>query len=338
MNKRRGYIQVKSDMRRYHRYYTVIILTLFGFVLIGAAKEKKEPVQFDFKKTSHYFHDSFDKRPDFPVSIVQMNDYVYSLRALGETIDAKLKKRMITFSKKLQQTDGGFTIDTANSTSSSLYTYYALETLAYLDSLGSIDIGKAKSYLSSLKQPDGGFCFDKRKKESAFATTYYAVHALSLIESLPVIDKARTAEYIKRFEKKDTGGFSYVKGTGISTSKDTYMAVYALKTLGMLDDETKKRTIKFLTSTPYIGNFKKTSVTLTLEEEAYTLSTLRILEGVSIVNKEKVVLFLKTFYVPDDGGFAAIEGFNSAPDPTCMAMRSLAELGLLKRPVENPIK
>jgi prenyltransferase beta subunit len=324
-------------MRRYHRYYTVIILALFGFILVGAAKDKKEPVQFDFKKTSQYFHDSFDKRPDFPVSIVQMNDYVYSLTALGEAIDAKLKKRMITFARKLQQPDGGFAVDTANNASSSLYTDYALETLAYLGSLGSIDIAKAKSYLSSLRQPDGGFSFDTRKKESALATTYYAVHALSLINGLTMIDKPKTAEFIKRFEKKDTGGFSYVKGTGISTAKDTYMAVYVLKTLAMIDDGIKKRSMKFLTSTPYVGNFKKTSVTLTLDEEAYTLSALRILESVSIVNKEKVVLFLKTFYVSDNGGFAAIEGFDSAPDPTCTAMRSLVELGMLKRPVEKPI-
>ncbi len=325
-------------MRRYRRYYTVVILALFGFVLVGATQEKTEPVQFDFKKTSKYFHAFFDKRPDFPVSIVQMNDYVYSLTALGETIDPQLKKRMIAFAGKLQQPDGGFAIDTAAKTSSSLYTDYALETLAYMDSIGSIDAGKARSYLSSLKQPDGGFSFNTQKKESAFATTYYAVHALSLMESLNVIDKARTAEYIKRFEKKDTGGFSYVKRTGLPSAKDTYMAVSVLKTLGMLDADTKKRAMKFLTSTPYIGKFKKTSVTLTLEEEAYTLSALRILENTTGVDKEKVVLFLKTFYLPEDGGFAAIEGFDSAPDPTCMAMRSLAELGIVKRPVERKLK
>lgn len=325
-------------MRRYYRYYTVIILALLGLVLVGATQDKTEPVQFDFKKTSKYFHEFFDKRPDFPVTIVQMNDYVYSLTALGETIDPKLKEHMMTFAKKLQQPDGGFSIDTATIASSSLFTDYNLETLAYMDSIGSIDVRKTKTYLSSLRQPDGGFSFDKRKKESALATTYYTVHALSLINGLDIIDKPKTAEYINRFERKDTGGFSYVKKTGGPSAKDTYMAVFVLKTLGMLNDDTKKRSIKYLTSTPYTGNFKKTSVTLTLEEQAHTLAALRILEGISTVDKEKVVLFLKTFYVPDDGGFAPIEGFDSSPDPTCMAMRSLAELGLVKRPVESPLK
>jgi hypothetical protein len=51
-----------------------------------------------------------------------------------------------------------------------------------------------------------------------------------------------------------------------------------------------------------------------------------------------VVQFLKTFYLPEEGGFAAIQGFKSAPDPTCLGIRGLAELGILKRPVEKPLK
>jgi hypothetical protein len=106
----------------------------------------------------------------------------------------------------------------------------------------------------------------------------------------------------------------------------------------MLDDDTNKRALKFLASTPYIGMFKKTSKILTLEEEVYTLSALRILESTKVLNKEKVVKFIKTFYLPDEGGFAAVQGFKSAPDPTCLGIRGLAELGILKRPNESPLK
>jgi prenyltransferase beta subunit len=314
---------------------------LLGFVSLGAAKEKKATGDFDFKKTRKYFHVLLDERPDFPVSIVLLNGYVYSLTALGETIDPQLKERMIDFAKKSQQPDGGFSVDIATHSShesSSLYTDYALETLAYMDAVGSIDIGKAKSYLSSLKQTDGGFSFNKEKKESTLITTYHAVHTLFLLNGLNIVDKAKTAEYIKSFEKKDTGGFSYVKGTGIANAKDTYMAAYALKTLGMLDDNTKNGAIKFLTSTPYIGKFKKTTATLTLEEQVYTLSALRVLDSTTGINKDQVVQFLKTFYLPEEGGFAAIQGFKSAPDPTCLGIRGLAELEILKRPVEKPLK
>jgi hypothetical protein len=77
---------------------------------------------------------------------------------------------------------------------------------------------------------------------------------------------------------------------------------------------------------------------LTLEEEVYTLAALRVLGNTAGINKDQVVLFLKTFYLPEEGGFAAIQGFKSAPDPTCLGIRGLAELGTLKRPVENPMK
>jgi prenyltransferase beta subunit len=279
-----------------------------------------------------------DERHHFPESVVLMNDYVYSLAALGETMEPKLKERIIAFARDIQQPDGGFAIDPAIKASSSLYTFYTLESLAYLNSVGSINVSKAKSYLSSLKQSDGGFSFNTQKKESTLITTYHAVHSLFLLNGLTIIDKARATEYILSFEKKDTGGFGYVKGTGFSTAKDTYMAIYVLKTLGTLDDNTKKRAIQFLRSTQYIGEFKKTTKVLTLEEEVHTLATLRILESIKeLKSKEKVVQFLRTFYVPEDGAFAALPGFKSAPDPTCLGIRGLAELGLLKRPVEIPV-
>jgi hypothetical protein len=39
-----------------------------------------------------------------------------------------------------------------------------------------------------------------------------------------------------RFRKKETGGFTFVKGTGVPDVKNTYMAVFTLKALGMLDE------------------------------------------------------------------------------------------------------
>lgn len=329
---------MKAILRRHSGVFCILVLVLLCVPSMAMAKTKKETVKFDFKKTSEYFHELLDKRPDFPVSVVLLNDYVYSLAALGETVDPKLKERMITFTKKIQQLDGGFSVDIATKESSSLYTNFALETLALIGSVGSIDAGAAKSYIASLKQKDGGFSFNTKKNESTLPTTYHAVHSLFILNGLSIVDKAKTAEYIKGFEKKETGGFSYVRGTGVATAKDTFMAVEALRTLGMLDNDTKTRALKFLTSLPYIGKFKKTSETLTLEEQVYTLSALRVLEDTAGLDKQKITLFLKKFYVPEDGAFAAIEGFKTAPDPTCLGVRGLVELGVLKRPVESQLK
>ena len=330
---------VKLDMIKYCRNFPVIVIMLLSFVLMGAATiEKGDAVKFDFKKMSKYFHAVLDERHHFPESVVLMNDYVYSLTALGEAIDPQRKERIISFAKEVQQPDGGFAVDMQTKSSSSLYTEYTLESLALINSVSSIDVGRAKSYFSSLKQSDGGFSFSSKKMESTLITTYHTVHSLVLLNALDIVDKAKTAEYIKTFEKKGTGGFGFKKETGFSTSKGTYMAVYALKTLGMLDEDTKKRSVQFLTSTQYTGNFKKTKELLTLEEQVYTLAALRVLESTNVVNKETVAKFLKTFYVPEEGAFGALPGFKSAPDPTTLGIRGLVELGMLKRPDEIPVK
>ena len=332
---------MKFDSVSSVKYFRVIILVLIGCFLapnaFGTDKTKPEKVEFDFKKTSSYTHD-LDKRPDFPVAITLLRNYVYSVLALGETIDTKTKEKIIAFVKKVQKPDGGFSIDPATKETSSLYTDYAVETLSYIGALNSIDAVKAKAYISSLRMPDGGFSFDAKTKESSFPTTYYAVHALSLINGLDIVDKAKTVAYIKGFEKKDTGGFSYVKGTGVATPKSTYMGIYALKALGMLDEGTKKNAIKYLASTPYVGKFRKYEITQTLEEQSYTLMALKMLGAGDKINKNKVVAFIKSFYIPENGGFGPIHGYGSAPDPTYYGIRCLAELGVLKRPAESQVK
>ncbi len=108
--------------------------------------------------------------------------------------------------------------------------------------------------------------------------------------------------------------------------------------IGMLDEETKMNAIKFLKSTPYVGKFKKYYVTQTLEEQAYTIMTLKMLGAEKKINKEGVVKFIKSFYIPVNGGFGPIHRYGSSPDPTYLGIRGLAEIGVLKTPTENPLK
>jgi prenyltransferase beta subunit len=204
--------------------------------------------------------------------------------------------------------------------------------------MNSIDAGKVKSYVSSLKRPDGGFSYDSASKDSSLATTYYAVHILSYIKGLDIVDKAKAAAYIKGFEKKDTGGFAYVKGTGVSNAKSTYMGIFALKVLGMLDEQTRKNAIKFLITTRYIGKPAKYDVTQTLEEQAYTIVTLKMLGAENKINKDGVVKFIKTFYIPVNGGFGPIHGYGTAPDSTYFGIQGLAEMGILKKPEETQLR
>jgi prenyltransferase beta subunit len=315
-------------------YYKIIVVMLMALLLIAATDKKQEAVKFDFKKTSAYTHE-LDTRPDFPVSVTFARNYVYSVSALGEKLDPKSREKIVDFIKKLQRQNGGFSIDPANKATTSLYTDYALETLSYLDAVNAIDAQKVKSYLSSLKKPDNGFSFDAKTKDSSLQTTYFTVHTLSSINGLDILDKAKTAAYIKGFEKKDTGGFTYVRGVGIPDVKNTYMAIFTLNTLGMLDEQTKNNAVKFLVSTPYMGKVKKYEVTQTLEEQAYAIKALKLLGADKRINKDGAVTFIKSFYIPVNGGFGPIHGYGSAPDPTYFGIQGLAELGVLKRPAET---
>jgi prenyltransferase beta subunit len=279
-----------------------------------------------------------DSRPDFPFSATLMRNYVYSVKALGETIKPADREKIIKFTKKIQQPDGGFSIDAEKKVSSTLYTYYALETLAYLGAVNSIDTGKAKAYLLSLRQSDSGFGFDARAKESSLATTYFAVRSLYLLNGLQSIDKAKTTAYIEGFEVKSTGGFNYVRKTGTASAKNTYMATYVLYALGTLDSDIKKNSVKYLQSTLYTGKAQKYKDTQTLEEQAYTIKALKILGSEKTINSKGVVSFIKMFYIPANGGFGPVVGYGSAPDPTYFALQGLAEIGTLKLPAEVALK
>jgi len=321
---------VKLRNEFFGEYQKIIVVMFVSIFLIAAADKKSEAVEFNFKKTSAYIHE-LDTRPDFPVSITLARNYVYSVLALGEKLDPKMKEKTITFIKGLQRSDGGFSIDPETKTTTSLYTDYALETLSYMGGVNAIDAGKVKSYIASLKKQDGGFSFDSTTKDSSLQTTYYAVHILASINGLDIVDKAKTAAYIKDFKRNDSGGFNYVKGTGVSNPKNTAMAVFTLKALGMLDDETRTDAIKFLASTPYAGKAVKYDVSQTLEEQVYAMTALKMLGAEKKISKRNAVAFIKSFYIPVNGGFGPIHGYGSAPDPTYFGLQGLVELGVLKR-------
>jgi hypothetical protein len=325
-------------MKKHYQFNVLVVLILLSCLLIASTNTTKaESGVFDFQKTSKLLHE-MDSRPDFPVSILLTRNYVYSVIALGETIDADKKSRIIDFITKTQQSDGGFSVDIAIKETTSLYTDYALETLAYLGALASSNVPKVKSYILSLGRPDGGFSFNSQTKESSLATTYYAVHSLKLINGLSAVDRAKTTAYIKSFEKK-IGGFGYVKETGVPTAKNTYEAAYVLKTLGMLDGATQKSAIKFLSSSSYVtGKNKEDDEVPTLEEEAYTINALKLLGAAGSITRKSIIAFVKKFYVPVNGGFASLIGYGAAPDPTYFAIRSMAEAGALKTPTEGSLK
>lgn len=283
---------------------------------------------FDFAKTKAFMRE-METRPDFPVSVVLANDYVYSLLAMGDGINPARKVAIVSYLKGAQQKNGGFIADKANKNASLLYTDLALETLGYLKSTEAIDRDRVKSFVASLKNPDGGFGFSQPASGSNLASTYYAVKTLKTLGGLNLIDKAKTASYVKGFKRRG-GGFGYVKGTGVADAKNTYMASFVLNTLGMLDNATRKDALKFLASTPYLDPRSKERPEL--DAQLYTISALKELKADDRINRKLALAFLKRIYIPVNGGFGPLVGYGSTPDSTATALRILSGTGKLMAP------
>ncbi|WP_129124787.1 prenyltransferase/squalene oxidase repeat-containing protein [Geomonas oryzae] len=304
------------------------------FVVLAApalAKEKakgthKAVAEFDFKKTSAFIKE-MEGRPDFPVATVIANDYVYTLLAMGEKIDAGRQNAIILATKLAQQKNGGFTPDKSNKNGSILYTDIALETLALLDANNAIDRTKVKTFAASLKNADGGFGFSPEAKKSSLATTYYAVHVLKGVNGLDAVDKAKTVEYVKGFAKKE-GGFGPEKGAGVANARSTYMAAYVLNALGAMDEATAKKAVQFLEKTPYLD--KKSKERPELDEQLYAIRALKEVAAGNRVDKAIALNFMKRLYIKVNGGFGPLEGYGSTPDSTTTALRILSEIGKAK--------
>ncbi len=290
------------------------------------AKGKANGGEFDFKKTSQFIRE-MEGRPDFPVATVIANDYVYTLLAMGEKIDAGRQNAIIVNVKLGQQKNGGFTPDKTNKNASILYTDIALETLSLLDAGNAIDRTKVKSFAASLKNADGGFGFSQQAKKSSLATTYYAVHVLKAVNGIDAVEKAKTVEYVKAFAKKD-GGFGPEKGTGVANARSTYMAAYVLNALGALDEATAKKAVQFLEKTPYLD--KKSKERPDLDEQLYAIRALREVGAGNRVDKTIALNFMKRLYIKVNGGFGPLEGYGSTPDSTTTALRILSEIGKAK--------
>ena len=315
---------------------TASIATAMGsHETVNVSEAKGKWKGFEFKKTREFIKE-METRPDFPVSTGLAYDYVYSLRALGATIQPTRKKSIITYLQQTQQNEGGFAADKTNKVGSLLFTDIAIDTLAYLDSAGAPDTEKTKKFIIALKNPDGGFGFSSASRQSTIATTYYAVKILASLNALSSVDKAKTTGFIKGFERKDTGGFGYVKGKGSATAKTTYMALYTLNALGTLDEATRKNSLRFLEGAP-CGKKSQKKEMPELNEVSYTLQAAKVLKSKDAIDVKRVADFLKRIYIPVNGGFGPLEGYGSTPDSTTTAVRILAEIGRIKAPVTHPL-
>lgn len=312
----------------------IIQLTVATISLIVAcatfagAKGTANGKGFDFAKTKAFMAE-METRPDFPVSVVLANDYVYSFLALGEQIAPARKIAIVSCLKGVQQKNGGFTGDKVDKNASLLYTDLAIETLGYLKETGAINSAGVRSFVTSLRNSDGGYGYSQVSRESNLASTFYAVRILKTLGHLDQIDRAVTARFIKKFERKK-GGFGYVNGAGVADPKSTYMATYVLNALGLLDRPTRNGALKFLATTPYLN--AKSTERPELDAQLYTLLTLKELKANTGMGGTLASALLHKLYIPINGGFGPLTGYGSTPDSTTTALRIMTATGSLRIP------
>ncbi|HEY6872142.1 MAG TPA: hypothetical protein VI298_05360, partial [Geobacteraceae bacterium] len=108
---------------------------------------------------------------------------------------------------------------------------------------------------------------------------------------------------------------------------NTYLAAFALNTLGALDDGTRKNAVRFLATTPYAGKSKERP---DLDEQLFAVRALKELKAANKIDRKEAMAFLNRIYIKVNGGFGPLEGYGSTPDSTATGLRILAELGKLK--------
>lgn len=322
-------------MRRCRLWSAIVaLLLLFTATHSLAMKETTTPAKIDLQLTGETVK-RWRTRPSFPESITFAYYHVYMAAALEQEITPETRQKIVEYITLCQQPDGGFRPAPVHAKSTSvIFTYYALKTLDMFKEMKAINSKAAINFLLARVQKGGGFAATAKEGESAnLATSYYSIEALRLLGSVASLEKSQTLSFIQSYREKGRG-FTRIKGA-VSTPKATFMGVRSLKNLGVLTDEISSEVVAYLKATRYSGQVKDQKYRLLpkIEAMAYTLEGLAALSAVQQVDEDKVHEFIRSLYIPDNGGFGPKPGLGTTPPGTYYAIVSLVQLGRLPDPM-----
>lgn len=308
---------------------------LFLPTAVGAAQVTgKHSGRIDRAKTIGLYQ-GWSTRKSFPESVSLAYFPVYAMRALGKKLPPKARARIVTFLKSCQEPDGGFANEPRYAQKSNIiYTFYALKALQLLGQPQAINRQQALAFLLALHQPGGGFKAAGTAKHPSLAATSYGVRSLALLNELDRIDKGKTAAFIAAYKVKGKG-FSLLPGK-FSTPRATFMAVQALKTLGVLPAGDKSDVKAYLKTTRYAGHMvnRKYYGLPTMQDMSYVLRTLRDLSVLKVADRPRVSKFVDSLYIAQNGGFGPQPGYGTTPPSTYYGIVCLVQLGRLPNPME----
>ncbi len=320
------------------RLWSVIValLLLFTANFSFAMKEAETPAVIDLQVTGQTVH-QWRTRPSFPESLTFAYYHVYMAGALKQEISPQVQQKIIEYIISCQQPNGGFAPAPKHTkTASVIYSYFALKTLDMLKQKKAINSKAAKNFLLARVQKDGGFAATAREGERAnLATSYYGIEALSLLGAIDSLDKTQVVSFVQSYREKGRG-FSRIEGS-ISIPKATYMGIRSFKNLGVLTDSISSEIVAYLKTSRYSGKIKDKKYRLlpNIEAMAYTLDGFAELSAMPQVDEDKVHEFIRSLYIPDNGGFGPKPGLGTTPPSTYYAILSLVRLGGLPDPMAH---
>ena len=311
-----------------------IFLTLSLLGSPASAVNKTANKKIDLQKTLKFVEDwskrdKYDKFPESP-SFAYYN--VYSIKTLKGSIGPELRNKVIDYVRSCQMKDGGFSSNPEfDKTSNTVFTYYALKTLDLVGALDTIDRKRTLQFLLPLVQADGSIYAKASDQRASISTTFYGIASLSLLNAVNRLDTKKTIDYLSSYREPGKG-YCLIKGA-ISMPASTFMAVRSLTLLGGITEEIKREVVEYLKTSRYSGRIenRKYRAIPAIEDLAYVLETLADLAALDIVNHKKILDFVDSLYITENGGFGPEPGLGTTPPSTYHAVLCLEKLGAINR-------
>ncbi|OIP51370.1 MAG: hypothetical protein AUK28_00425 [Desulfobacterales bacterium CG2_30_60_27] len=305
----------------------------------GPAVRPSAAKTFDQDMTLSFFRE-MEARKNFPDSPSFAYYTAYALLTLDSKISPETRKKITDFLASCQKPDGGFAADPQYDQGSNvIYTAFALRTLALLGALDTVDTAKAVGFVAALVNADGGVRARQQAGEKpTLATTAYGVQVLQAAGALDRLNREKTVAFINSCREPGKG-FRMVAG-GVSSIQATALAVEALQALGAMNQTMANEVSDYLNGTRYAGHLPegKFETMPALQDMAEVLESLAGLKALGLVDRDKVMKFVLSLYVDENGGFGPQPGLGSTPPSTYYGLVCLVRLGKLPDPYAMPVK
>lgn len=154
-----------------------------------------------------------------------------------------------------------------------------------------------------------------------------------MLGALNTLDSTKTVAFLNEYREAGKGFRMTAKAP--SSINATYLAVQALAGLGALPQQTKTEVTGYLKGTRYSGLIKESQeyAPPMIKPMAEMLESLTLVGGMDQINREKILEFVSSLYIGENGGFGPQPGYGTTPLSTHHAIVALVKLGKLPDPV-----